>query len=219
MRAHRLLPARFCSRSDRPTNGPSALGQRWQRSALGGIAVAGVIGDAAWKIPMGLPGHRALGWLTILVVARLVGGRGWAAIVGSVSAALVLALGISPDGVWGVAQYAIAGVLLDVALTVRPSLGSNAIKLGLLGAIVLLTVGWIAPLGQSLGAGVPLAYLWPSLVQVAGGGVSRLVVLDLVFGASAGVLGWMLAVALRNVGRDRIGELSGLSLAVRNPAR
>jgi hypothetical protein len=218
MRSSRLFPARFSPSNTRSTGRPSAAGQRWWRSALAGVAVAGVIGDAAWKIPMGLPGHRALGWLTILLVARLVGGRGWAAIVGSVSAALVLVLGISPDGVWGVAQYAIAGALLDVALTVRPSLANNAIKLALLGAIVLLTVGWIAPLGQSLGAGVPLAYLWPSVVQVAGGGVSRLVVLDLVFGASAGVLGWMLAVALSNVGRDRIGSLSGVSLAVRTRA-
>lgn len=147
---------------------------------------------------MDLPGHRALGWLTILVAVRLLNGRGWAALVGTLSAALVLALGISPDGVWGVAQYAAAGLLVDLVLRIRPSIASNAFKLAILGALVLLAVGWIAPLGKSIGGGVPLAYLWPSVVAIFGAGLNRLVVLDLVFGASAGVLGWSLCMALKS---------------------
>ncbi len=57
------------------------------------------------------------------------------------------------------------------------------------------TYGWIAPLGRSLTGGIPLAELWPSVVSVAGAGLSRIVVLDLVFGAAAGLLAWALAAA------------------------
>ena len=181
----------------RGKTGARTLAHRpWQRLAVGGVATAGVIGFAAWKIPMGLPGHRALGWLTVLILARLIAGPGWSAIVGVLGAGAVLALGISPDGIYGVADYAIAGVLIDVTLQVRPKVAHNGLKLALLGAVVLLAVGWIAPLGQSLAGGVPLAYVWPSLVSAFGAGLSRLVVLDLTFGAVAGVMAWGLANAL-----------------------
>jgi hypothetical protein len=185
----------------------------WQRYAAGGIAVGGVIGFAAWKIPMGLPGHRALGWLTVLIAARLIAGPGWSSLVGVLGAAAVLVLGISPDGIYGVADYAIAGVVIDATLAVRPKIARSAVKLAVLGAIVLLAVGWIAPLGHSLTGGVPLAYLWPSMVSAFGAGLSRLVVLDLTFGAVAGVLAWTLAAALRRAStlaliRPRIGATS-----------
>jgi hypothetical protein len=114
-----------------------------------------------------------------------------------VGAAAVLGLGISPDGIYGVADYAIAGVLIDVALAVRPTIARNPLTVGLLGAIVLLAVGWIAPLGQSLTGGIPIAEIWPSLVSAFGAGLSRLVTLDLAFGAVAGVMAWGLAGALR----------------------
>jgi hypothetical protein len=172
----------------------------WKRLATGGIATAGVIGFAAWKIPMGLPGHRALGWLTVLIAARLIAGPGWSTIVGVLGAAAVLALGISPDGIYGVADYAIAGILIDATLAVRPTVARNGFALAVLGGVVLLAVGWIAPLGQSLTGGVPVADLWPSLVSAFGAGLSRLVVLDLTFGAVAGVMAWSLATVLRWAG-------------------
>jgi hypothetical protein len=185
----------------------------WQRYVVGGIGIGGVIGFAAWKIPMGLPGHRALGWLTVLIAVRLIAGPGWSALVGVLGAVAVLALGISPDGIYGVADYAIAGILIDATLAVRPKIARNAIKLAVLGAIVLLAVGWIAPLGQSLTGGVPLAYLWPSMVSAFGAGLSRLVVLDLTFGAVAGVLAWALATALTHastlaLAHPRVGATS-----------
>ena len=83
---------------------------------FGCVATAGVIGIAAWRVPMNLPGHRVLGWLALLVAARLIAGRGWAAIVGVCSAIGVLVFGIGPGGVWGVAQYAVAGALVDLVL-------------------------------------------------------------------------------------------------------
>ena len=121
---------------------------------------------------------------------------GRAAFVGVFSAAVVLVTGISPNGLWGVAQYAIAGVLLDAALTIRPSIGSRAVYMALLGATVLLAVGWIAPLGRSMTGGIPMTEIWPSVVSFAGAGLSRLFVLDIVFGATAGLMSFGLARAL-----------------------
>lgn len=186
----------------------SLLSGRWQRCAAGGFGVAGVIAFASWKIPMGLPGHRALGWLTVLLLVRLIAGPRWSTIVGVVGAASVLALGISPDGIYGVADYAIAGILIDLTLAVRPGIAQSALKLALLGAIVLLAVGWIAPLGRSLTGGVPLAYLWPSLVSAFGAGLSRLVVLDLVFGAAAGVMAWTVATAAVRARVPRVARVA-----------
>jgi hypothetical protein len=183
------------SSSRRRPRSPTAHGP-WERLATGGLATSGVVFFAAWKVPLGLPGHRALGWLTMLIAARLIAGPGWGMLVGAFSAAIVLGAGISPDGVWGVAQYAIAGVLIDATLAVRPALAGRALTLGALGGIVLLAVGWIAPLGKSLTGGVPLADLWPSVVSVAGVGLSRLVTLDLVFGAAAGAMAWGLATVV-----------------------
>jgi hypothetical protein len=78
------------------------------------------------------------------------------------------------------------------------------VKLAVLGAIVLLAVGWIAPVGQSLTGGIPMADVWPSLVSAFGAGLSRLVVLDLAFGAAAGVMGWGVASALHWAGTAKL---------------
>ncbi len=137
----------------------------------------------------------------MLLLVRLLAGPGRAAFVGVFSAALVLVTGISPNGLWGVAQYAIAGVLLDAALTIRPSIGSRAVYMALLGATVLLAVGWIAPLGRSMTGGIPMTEIWPSVVSVAGAGLSRLFVLDIVFGATAGLMSFGLARALTRAWR------------------
>ena len=76
----------------------------------------------------------------------------------------------------GAQQHTETGPALATLL--RPRVAGHALRLSAMGAIVLLAVGWIAPLGQSLTGGVPLAELWPSLVAVAGVGLSRLVALD-----------------------------------------
>jgi hypothetical protein len=193
-------------RSPRRCPADRLVDRPWQRAAAGGCATAGVWLFAAWKVPLGLPGHRALGWLTMLIAVRLIAGPGYAAAVGIFSAGLVLVTGESPNAVWGVAQYAIAGVLLDGMLLVRPAIARHAVTLSLLGATVLLAVGWIAPLGRSLTGGIPLAELWPSVVSVMGAGLSRIVVLDLAFGAGAGLLAWALAAALART-RARVDVL------------
>jgi hypothetical protein len=182
----------------RAGNLAGVLQQRWQRGVVNAVGVGGVWIFAAWKVPMGLPGHRALGWLTLLLLVRLLAGPGRAASVGLFAAALVLVTGISPNGIWGVAQYAIAGALIETALLIRPSMTRNAVSMTVLGALVLLSVGWIAPLGRSMTGGIPMTEIWPSFVSLFGAGLSRLFVLDLAFGASAGLVSFGLArLALR----------------------
>ena len=107
----------------------------------------------------------------------------------------MLVTGISPNGIWGVAQYAIAGVLIEGALMWRPMIARSAVSMATFGALVLLSVGWIAPLGRSMTGGIPMTEVWPSLVTVFGAGLSRLFVLDVVFGTCAGLMSFALARA------------------------
>src|SRR5438445_13499214 len=59
-------------------------------------------------LALGLPGHRALTWLALLFIMRMVGGPGWATAVGLASAVGTLAIGRSPAGTfWGVLQYVV----------------------------------------------------------------------------------------------------------------
>src|SRR2546421_254475 len=47
-------------------------------------------------LALGLPGHRALMWLALLFIMRLVGGPGWATAVGLAPAGGTLAIGRAP---------------------------------------------------------------------------------------------------------------------------
>lgn len=183
------------SRTRHTGNFAGMMQQRYQRGIVNAVGVGGVWIFAAWKVPMGLPGHRALGWLTMLLLVRLMAGPGRAAFVGCFAAALVLVTGISPNGIWGVAQYAIAGILIETALLIRPSITRNAVSMAVFGALVLLAVGWIAPLGRSMTGGIPMTEVWPSLVSMFGASLSRLFLLDLAFGASAGLMSYGLVRA------------------------
>ncbi|HMC09100.1 MAG TPA: hypothetical protein VKL22_07255, partial [Actinomycetota bacterium] len=119
-------------------------------------------------LALGLPGHRALTWLALLFIMRLVGGPGWATAVGLASAVGTLAIGRSPDGsFWGVLQYVVAGFGVDALLWARPALAAGAARMAALGAAILLSVGWITPLGKSfLGAGADPHTVWLSITDV-----------------------------------------------------
>jgi hypothetical protein len=148
--------------------------------------------------PIQVPGHRALMWLTLLVAVRLVCGPGWSSAVGLASIAGSMALVHSPHGLWTVAQYGVAGIGVDAVMTTWPSLAEGPLRLMALGAAVELSVGWIAPLGQSLFGGVGMTTIWQSLQTVGGAALVRLFSLDILFGAGAGLLGWSLvALAFR----------------------
>ena len=175
--------------------------RRGYRQANGGIrklAMLAGISTAAIMVqphtPLGLPGHRALGWLSLLLVMRLEGGTGWATGVGLASALGTLAIGRSPNGsFWGVMQYVMAGIGIDAFLAVRPQLAKNPLYLAGLGALLLALVGWITPISNSFVGGVPLNGIWVSIGSVGASGWIRLLTSDLGFGAGAGVIGFGLA--------------------------
>jgi len=163
--------------------------------------------------PLGLPGHRALGWLSLLLVMRLVGGTGWATGVGLASALGTLAIGRSPNGsFWGVMQYVVAGIGIDAFLAVRPQLAKNPLYLAGLGALLLALVGWITPISNSFVGGVPLTGIWVSMASVGTSGWTHLLGSDLGFGAGAGVIGYSVARVLNRQWRhlaERFGIEAG----------
>lgn len=187
-----------------------------RRHAQGGfrkVAVLAGISTAAIMVqphtPLGLPGHRALGWLSLLLMMRLVGGTGWATAVGLASAVGTMAIGRSPNGsFWGVMQYVVAGFGIDAFLSVRSQLAKNPIGLAGLGALLLMLVGWITPISNSFVGGVPLNGIWVSIASVGASGWIRLLSFDLAFGAGAGVIGYGAAWVLNQQWRhlaDRLG--------------
>ena len=205
---------------ERPVTRRSALLQRARRQAGGSLTkVAGLAAICTSAImlqphaPLGLPGHRALGWLSLLLVMRLVGGKGWATGVGLAAAVGTLAIGRSPNGsFWGVLQYAVAGIGIDAFLAARPQLARNPLHLAGLGALLLLLVGWITPISNSFVAGVSIRGVWVSLSSVGASGWVRLLGSDLGFGAGAGVIGYGVAWVLNRQWRhlaERFGIETG----------
>ncbi|TMK43806.1 MAG: hypothetical protein E6G66_14865 [Actinobacteria bacterium] len=170
----------------------------------------GASGAGPGGTPLGLPGHRALGWLSLLLMMRLVGGTGWATGVGLAAALGTLAIGRSPNGsFWGVLQYVVAGIGIDAFLAARPQLAKNPLHLAGLGALLLLLVGWITPISNSFVGGVPLTGIWVSMASVGASGWSHLLTSDLGFGAGAGVIGFGLAWVLNQEWRH-LAERFGL---------
>ena len=191
---------------------------RWSpRNGLAKVATVAGLSTAAIMTqphtPLGLPGHRALGWLSLLLIVRLVGGTGWASAVGLASALGTMAIHRSPNGsFWGVAQYVLAGVGIDAFLAAFPSIGRNPFKLAGLGALLLVLVGWITPVSNAFVGGVPLHGIWVSISAIGAAGWIRLVKFDLLFGAGAGLIAYGLAWVLNQSWRDiasRVGLQAG----------
>jgi hypothetical protein len=169
-------------------------------------------------IPLQLPGYRALMWLALLFVVRLYSGRGWAATIGMASAVGTLAVGRSPDGVWGILQYVIAGVLVDAALTWRPSLGRRTLTLAGVGAVGLLVVGWIAPIGQGFSGGAGIGDLWYSLQVLGAHAWIRLLGFDVLFGAGAGLIAAAVVWAGQRAGAQlRSADVRSAGFALSSP--
>ncbi len=144
-------------------------------------------------IPLGLPGYRALMWLGLIIAVRLTSGAWWASGVGAASALGTLAIGRSPDGLWGVMQYVIAALVVDAVLAWWPSVTRRVGVMLALGAGSLALVGWIAPLGQGFSAGAGVGDLWYALSALGWHAWARLVGFDLLFGIGAAVVGLVLA--------------------------
>ena len=171
-------------------------------------------------LALGLPGHRALTWLALLFIMRLVGGPGWATGVGLAAAVGTLAIGRSPDGsFWGVLQYVVAGFGVDAFLWVKPTLSAGAVRMAALGAAILLSVGWITPLGKSFfGGGADAHTVWLSITDVAPSAWIRLVAFDTAFGAGAGLIAYGLVHGVAAAAAHRRRRRDGILAPAGSPS-
>jgi hypothetical protein len=156
-------------------------------------------------LALGLPGHRALTWLALLFIMRMAGGPGWATAVGLAAAVGTMAIGRSPDGsFWGVLQYVVAGFGVDAFLWAKPALAAGALRMAALGAALLLSVGWITPLGKGFfGGGADVHTVWLSITDVQPSAWVRLVAFDSAFGAGAGLIAYGLIHGVTAVAAHR----------------
>ena len=145
---------------------------------LCGVAVLAILVQAQLHSPIGIPGHRGLVWLTLLVAVLLFTSSPPAtAAVGLTSAGLMAALGLGPQA--AIPPAAAAVILATIAsagwVRHRPWL------IAVLAAPVHL-VALVMPLHRMLTAGAPMH-----------SGMNSVIMLYLVFGLGAGLAGWMLA--------------------------
>jgi hypothetical protein len=144
------------------------------------LAVAAIVGYAEIRSPLGLPGHRGLVWLTLLVAVTLTARRRETVLaVGATSTAATLMLHISDP--WASGRYLAAAALL-AALTATPVVHRR----------------WLVAL---LAAPVHLVALAGSVAALLGGGhfattsvgMPEKALFHLGFGLAAGLLGWAVA--------------------------
>jgi hypothetical protein len=152
--------------------------------ALPLVAVAAIAATADLRIPVGLPGHRGLVWLTLLVAVALSARRpGTVTAVGAASTVLGIALGSTV----GDPRYLAAAMLLDAALVI-PAVRRHPALL-VIAASPIHLVALVGPLVGAVGGSAPLIGL--------GSGMGTRVVFHLAFGLAAGLLGWAIAAAAR----------------------
>lgn len=142
------------------------------------LSVAAIASYAGMRIPMGLPGHRGLIWLTLLVVVALVTRRRKTVImVGAASTTATLMFGVQP---WASGCY-LAAALMLYAVTATPTLRRRP----------WLVVPAAAPI-HLVALAVPIAAL-PVWVSP---GLDVKLLWHLVFGLVAGLAGWGVALGI-----------------------
>ncbi|MFC5993452.1 hypothetical protein ACFQE5_04385 [Pseudonocardia hispaniensis] len=152
--------------------------------ALPLAALLAIVATADLRIPIGLPGHRGLLWLTLLVAVALTARRtGTLSAVGVGSSALALALGTAAAP--GALRYVAAAILLE-AVAAAPLARRRPWVVALAAAPIHL-VALVVPMG----AGFGLATMG-SLPRLLG---------HLGFGLVAGMLGWAFAAGAERVTR------------------
>ena len=123
-----VLPERHSSVSIDPTGAGRAVARRvGTRAELTRLAVTGAVAAAAvavitWQqldhTPWGMPGHRAVFWLSTLIAARLIIDRPGAAVrVAAGSSGLILVIAPATGG--QVVPYLVAALLIDGAAATR----------------------------------------------------------------------------------------------------
>jgi hypothetical protein len=148
-----------------------------------GVAVAAIVTSADIRMPMGLPGHRGLIWLTLLVTTVLITRRRETVVgVGAASTLATLGMHTPPDP-WGSGRYLAAAILL-YAVAAAP---------------VAVRQRWVVALAAAPIHLVALAGVLTSLLshgylpRLASAGMVEKTLCHLMFGLLAGLLGWIVA--------------------------
>ncbi|TDH46946.1 hypothetical protein E2F47_26855 [Mycobacterium eburneum] len=165
---------------------------RWAREVVFPVlAVVVIVAYADLRIPMGLPGHRGLIWLTLLVAVALTTRRREKVLaVGAGATAATLLLQLAP-GPADSARYLAAAVLL-YAVAAAPVARRRRWLLALAAAPIHL-VALAGSVAALLGGG--------HLLALASVGMTDRVLFHLGFGLVAGLLGWAIALGLHRGGR------------------
>ena len=168
--------------SDGAVTAPSALAPRSlpREAVVVLIGAALIVAAMAWRMPIGLPGHRGLIWMTALSAVALTARPGAAMLTGTAGAAIGLGLGLLTNGPFGLVPYVLAGAALDVVaargrLARRPWLIVPAAGLAHLVALVV-------PISKALAVGVAASALAHGMLTVA--------LAHLGFGLAAGAIAY-----------------------------
>ncbi|GFG76766.1 hypothetical protein [Mycobacterium paragordonae] len=148
------------------------------------LAVVGIVGYADVRIPMGLPGHRGLIWLTLLVAVCLTSRRRSAVLAVGATATIATMFAASPAGA-GSVRYVAAAALLYTICAVPMARRHR----------------WVVALAAAPVHLVSLANSMPALIGTESWGEK--VLFHLGFGLAAGVLAWVIAAVVRGVDKGK----------------
>lgn len=153
------------ARSDGTSLG-SRLSNRYLTSTVAetiflvGLGVLAVTLHAYLRLPLRVPGHKGLIWISLLMVGRLVSQRRWAATLtssGAAATSLIPMMGFK-DPIDTVAFW-ISGIVLDLGFMFSPRLIISIWGIAILGAVAHATKP-VAKYLTSIGTGFP----FPSLL-------------------------------------------------------
>lgn len=153
------------------------------------LAAVFIVVSADIRMPIGLPGHRGLIWLTLLVAVGLATRRAETVLsVGAASTVATLVLHTAP-GPWASARYLGAAVLL-YALLVTAAARRRRWLIALTAAPIHL-VALAGSVAALIGGG--------HLYLLATVGLGQKALFHLGFGLLAGLFGWAIAVGMDRV--------------------
>lgn len=159
-------------------------------------AVAAIVAYSDIRIPLGLPGHRGLVWLTLLVMVTLTARRRETVVaVGAAATVATFALHSAAGPAAGV-RYVAAAVLLCAVATI-PGVHRRPWLLATAAAPIHLVA-----LGGSIVALIGRSYRSAS----AWAGMTERVEFHLAFGLAAGLLGMVMAIGINYFSRLGSGQ-------------
>lgn len=166
---------------------PAVVGRPLVREVLfPALALAVIVGCADMRFPLGLPGHRGLVWLTLLVAVVLTTHRRATVLaVGAASMLATLMLHLVPSPGDSARYLGAAALLYAVAASGAARHRSWPIVIAAAPIHLVALAGSVAAM---LGAGHPLTSV--------SAGITGKMLLHLGFGLAAGLLGWALAAGV-----------------------